>query len=309
MNAARVCVTCTAIGGRRLVLPLQIAILLYLLLFSAELCFAAEVAVTKAEGGVRFRPTIIVEGGWRSGWGSASADEVQDVLESTADQLLLNFPGRRLHPIIVSRSDSHPVTLYKRGPNGEYLMKLTARNREWANYAYEFGHELTHILHNHEHHKYSATLKYHQWFEEAICEAASLYVLERLAVEWKIAPPRPEWSAYAPKFRTAAQRFFTEKHRVLPPNTSLTAWFEQSEKNVRDNPYVRGHNEVVANILLPLFLEDPQIWDAIGYLNPGSKGATFREYLEGWRDNAPEDYRPIISYVIGLFFIDARQRQ
>lgn len=234
-----------------------------------------------------------------SGWGDARAGDIETVLYAVAAVLLERFPGRRLNPILVAHSDGHPLTLYEKGPNGEYRIYLSAKDQYWAHYAYEFAHELTHILTNHEHFAFFREITHNQWFSEALCEAVSLYALKQLAFLWEVSPPHPRWRPYAPAFEEFAERLFSERHRRLPPDTLLAAWFEQNEQDLKRDPYLRKHNEVVANILLPLFEENPEIWQAIGYLP--AKGASFRDYLLAWRANAPEDCKDIITYIMGLF--------
>lgn len=237
------------------------------------------------------------------GWGNVRTQDIETVLYSVAAVLFEHFPGKRLNPILVAHSDKQPLTLYEKGPNNEYQVYLTPKDGDWAQYAYEFAHELTHILTNYERHAYSGMTPHNQWFEEALCEVASLYVLKRLAFAWEVSPPYPHWAAYAPSFEKYVERFLNERHRRLPPATALATWFAQNEQELARNPYLRVHNEVVANLLMPLFEESPHLWEAIGYLNLESKGASFRDYMQAWHANAPEECKDIIQYMIALFGI------
>ncbi|MBI4203932.1 MAG: hypothetical protein HY527_02790 [Betaproteobacteria bacterium] len=234
-------------------------------------------------------------------WGNARAEDIETVLYSVAAVLLEHFPGKRLNPILVFHSDTRPFILYEKGPNNEYRVDLTAKDGDWAQYAYEFAHELSHILTHYERHAYPGTTAHNQWFEEALCEVASLYVLRRLAVAWQVSPPHPDWAAYAPAFEKYAERFLSEPHRRLPPATSLATWFAQNEQDLARNPYLRGQNEVVANILLPFFEENPRLWLAIGCLNQEPKGNSFRDYMQTWHDNALEDCKGMIKHIMALF--------
>lgn len=276
-----------------------IHILVFLWLSAYAAAQPAGTAVSRAgERDAKPRVEIrVLEGGW----GEARTEDIETVLRSVAAVLLEHFPGRRLHPILVAHSDPHPLTLFERGPRGEYQVRLSARGQYWAHYAYEFAHELAHILSNYEHYASFGAITANQWFVEALCEAASLYALKRLALVWEVSPPRPDWRAHAQAFRQFAERFFNERHRRLPPDTSLAAWFEKKERDLRQNPYLRDRNEVVANVLLPLFEKNPEIWQAIAYLP--ATGASFRDYLFAWRANAPKDCRDFITYVMVLFGI------
>jgi hypothetical protein len=126
-------------------------------------------------------------------------------------------------------------------------------------------------------------------------------VLKRLAFAWEVSPPYPHWAAYAPTFEEYAERFLSERHRRLPPATALATWFAQNEQDLARNPYLRGRNEVVANILLPLFEESPHLWVAIASLNREPRGNSFRDYLQTWHANAPEECKGTIKHMMALF--------
>ena len=236
------------------------------------------------------------------GWGNANTRDIRDVLVAVARELQERIPGRPLAPIVVSHSTRSPISLYERGPRGEYQVLLTARDDRWAGYVYEFAHEFCHILGNYDRHPHFQGAGAHQWFEEALCEVSSLYTLQRFAAEWELAPPSPRLRAYAQELQASADRFLAEKHRQLPPGQTLAAWYAENARRLRGSAYDRDRNEVVATQLLPLFEENPQLWEALGYLNLDAPGGSFEEYLRTWRDNAPPGMRDSISYVMALFF-------
>jgi hypothetical protein len=235
------------------------------------------------------------------GWGAARTQDIEIVLHSVAAVLLEHFPGRRLNPIVVSHSSERPMTLYKKGPGNSYQVQLSAGGEHWARYAYEFAHEFSHILMNYDHHANARTATFNQWFEEALCEAASLYALKKLAFVWELWPPQPQWAAYSVEFERYVERFLNESHRRLDDDVSLAEWFQKHEEALRTTAYVRSSNEVVATLLLPLFEDNAAFWEAIGYLNLAPARATFREYLDTWHDNAPDEYKDTIRYIMGLF--------
>ncbi|NML14985.1 tripartite tricarboxylate transporter substrate-binding protein [Azohydromonas caseinilytica] len=247
---------------------------------------AARVAITVREGG----------------WGEANTRDIRDVLVAVARELQERIPGRPLAPIVVSHSTRAPLSLYERGPRGEYQVQLTVSGDRWAGYVYEFAHEFCHVLANYDRHPHFQAADAHQWFEEALCEVSSLYTLQRFAAEWEIAPPSPRLQAYAQELQASADRFLAEKHRQLPPGQTLAAWYAENARRLRGSAYDRNRNEVVATQLLPLFEENPELWEALGYLNLDAPGGSFEDYLRTWRDNAPPALRDSISYVMALFF-------
>lgn len=231
-------------------------------------------------------------------WGNADTGEIETLLHSVASELWRFFPERSPGKLVVIASEKGPLALYQRGPKGEYVILLDAKNRRWAQYAYQFSHELCHVLSNHDHHA-----KPNQWFEEAMCEAAAVFTLRSMASTWESNPPFPGWENYAPNLRGYAERLSGEPHRRLPREISAGAWYAANQQAVREDPYLREKNEVCANLLLPLFERGPEHWAAIGYLNldPNAAAASFVEYLESWRSAAPAEHQGFISEVIALF--------
>lgn len=235
-------------------------------------------------------------------WGKVSPQQVQTVLYAVADELLTRLPKKLANTVVVMRTDSHPVALYERGPKGEYLVQLHAGDDRWHLYVYEFAHEFCHILSNYEENAGADVGRYNQWFEETLCETASLFALESLAAKWQSAPPTPELAGQAVKLRRFYEQLIAEGHRQLPPHTELAAWVQENEAALRSDPYQREKNDVLAKLLLPLFATDPDRWDAIAYLNlhPADPSSSLADYLHHWYDNAPDEHKLFIADVFSL---------
>jgi len=230
-------------------------------------------------------------------WGDANTTEIRKVLESTAGELWKNFPGRRLHPIIVQRGRRTPITLYRRGPKGEYLVKLTPKGRYWCQFAYQFAHEFCHILANYSH----ETPRANKWFEESLCEMASIYAMRRMAVTWKTSPPYLYWKSYAPAIREYVDDLQKATDK-LPEGKTLAAWYKDNAVALRKAPCMREKNRIVANSLLGLFEANPDNWAAIGYLNSGKAASdSLQDYLANWYRQTPAGRRKIVGDIIKMF--------
>ncbi|MEO6624527.1 MAG: hypothetical protein ABIN37_06820, partial [Burkholderiaceae bacterium] len=222
-------------------------------------------------------------------WGNAKVRDIKRVLDSVAGELLTHagISGGDLSISVIPRHDS-PKVLYERGAQGQYVIQLTARDERWFQYVFQFSHELCHVLSNFDH---KATLggekvdESNQWFEEALCETASLFTLRRLAVVWETNPPTRNWSGYAPQFSAYASRLMSEPHRHLPAGQSFPDWYAQNQPSLSAHPYLREKNELVAANLLPLFEAHPELWQSIAYLNPKktSDSKPFAQYLADWQ--------------------------
>lgn len=240
------------------------------------------------------------------GWGDAEPGEIETLLYSVAAEILTHFPGRRIDPVLVSHSRQAPIVLYEKAPGGEYQVYLAAKDKRWAEFVYEFSHELCHIVANYEHHAPPHDAP-HQWFEEAICETASLYTLRRFSATWGESPPRAKWAPYAPALHRYEEQMINEPHRRLQANTTLATWFRDNEPALRDNPELRDRNEVVANQLLPLLEQNPGDWEAIGFLNldVSDEATSFQDYLQRWYYRAPSQHKQFIRRTLGMFQLAA----
>lgn len=237
-----------------------------------------------------------------SGWGNADKDDIERVLYSVAAELEPYFPHGKMPPIKVEHGDDTPIALYEKVSGGQYVILLTAKDRHWSQIAYQFAHELTHVLSNFDNGAWRRAKAQdpNQWFEESMCEAASLFALKQMAITWETSPPYEQWKSYAPALRRYAEDMTRESHRVLPAGVTLASWFSKNEKAVRTDPYKRASNEIVAMRLLALLEQHPESWGAVSYLNRDSQTADtdIGEYLQRWYDSCPDPHKAFVEQVM-----------
>jgi hypothetical protein len=238
-------------------------------------------------------PDILVV---RDGW-ETDRETVRKTLESTAAELWRYFPNREVRPIIVYPQGG-PVTLFQRGPNGEIFIRLNTGKTFWAQYAFQFSHELCHVLC-----QYDADEHGNDWFEEALCELASMFTLRRMGETWKTSPPFAHWKDFAPHLTTYAEDLIRPAR--LPAGKTLAAWYAEHGRELQGTATNREMNRVVAAALLPLFEQCPEHWEAVTYLNEGSPPApqSFREFVTDWHQHAPEQHRDFIRRIAAEFGI------
>ena len=163
--------------------------------------------------------------------------------------------------------------------------------RAWAQLAYQFGHELGHVLANswQPHAKPTSPC---QWLEEAMVEAFSLRGLGRLAESWKQNPPfagdNEFGNAIADYRANVIQRYVK-----LADEQGLTrdsaAWFEAHRSEIE----VAGLNPFAQAASLTIFAEyerAPDCVEALGMLNrwPGRSGVPIEDYLQQWEASCAE---------------------
>lgn len=230
-------------------------------------------------------------------WGN-SKEHVRAILVSTANELWVYFPRRSLKPILVEPLGG-PITLFDRGRDGEYRVRLDTGDNLWSQWAYQFAHEFAHILSNYDEVSHS-----NKWFEESICEVASLFVLRRLADTWSNDPSSDSWKRYAPGFRKYAEGRIGKAK--LPKGMTLARWYEANARQLAKTGYDRDKNSLVAVQLLPFFEKSPTHWEAVTWLAKAKKGhsESFADFLKAWEMQASEKHRPFIAAIAENFAID-----
>ncbi len=231
------------------------------------------------------------------GWGAATVTEVEAVLASAASVLWKFFPQRKVEPFVVLRGRDGPIVHYQRNVMGEIVMKLDTSGHLWCQYVYQFSHEFCHILCGFR----DTPMRRNNWFEETLCEVASLFVLRRMTSLWTAQPPFPNWKEYAPEFRRYAQGVMDTRTQIGEGH--LGDFYRKHRKTLESTPRDRALNGALALPLLALVEGAPEAWEAVTWLNhgPPPEGGTFAQYLENWRTAVPARHRPLVEEVIRRF--------
>ena len=230
-------------------------------------------------------------------WGNRS-DRVRAILRSSANELWRYFPRRSLKPILVEPLGG-PITLFDRGSGGEYRVQLDTGDNLWSQWSYQFAHEFAHILSN-----YDNVAHRNKWFEETICEVASLFVLRRLADTWGKEPSPEAWKKYAPALRKYATARMEQAQ--LPRDMTLPRWYQTHARRLAKTGYDREKNTLAAVQLLPLFEKSPEHWPAIAALSKAKKGhsESLADFLKAWQDHCPAEHQLFVAEIASKFGID-----
>ena len=183
------------------------------------------------------------------GWGMALSIDVQVLLEDTASHLnrLMRDPFVGTVVVVPAPCDDfNPMTHYRPSPNDPFFIQLTARDKRWAKFAYQFSHECCHVLSGYERLRGSRN----NWFHEALCELSSVFTIRRMAERWPSSPPYPNWSDYARQLASYAENCLSKEERRLPVGMTLsTDRLLSQEDSLRQDRYQRDKNAVAAQIL------------------------------------------------------------
>jgi hypothetical protein len=223
-------------------------------------------------------------------WGKAKANEVLKILNSALKTMNTafdrSFPGNIF--IYQDFSDDSPITLYERSPCGAYKINLNATDHYWCKYIYQFSHEYCHVRTN-----YSKVNQRTKWFEETICELASIYVLKKMSVSWKTNPPQPHLKDFSESLAEYVTLIILDPDHKLSAGLNFGDWFKANLPVLERDQYIRDSNSLMALKLLPLFEEHPSLWNSMTYWNSWSnnQGNDIYNYFQSWLEILPEKNR------------------
>ena len=240
------------------------------------------------------------------GWGGASPEDIRRVLESTGRELLKHIPQNKIIRIHIVASDTVPQVDFKRAANGEYTVRLSVKGRFWAQFGYQFSHELGHIVSHYERINDNKIGNENKWFEETVAEVASLFVLARMAETWKTDPPYMNWKSFAPALKEYLDKLL--KDTEIPTVEKMPQWFNDNRAALKADPHLRVRNRVVAIHIFKMLERDPSQWEAFRYLNLGRPDATnsFESFLENWYFSAPKKNKGVVKEVVDLLGIKSK---
>lgn len=209
-------------------------------------------------------------------WGATSLRAIRAVLESARDVMAEAFGRPPDAPVRVSPwNGAGSLMVHDKRP---YEILLTARDRYWSRYVYQFSYRLCYVMARFDLYKAHG----HKWFEGSLCELASLFVLHRLARIWAERPfPDVAGAAgFAPNHRSYAE----ERAQRYERPANLPEWLGKNVDSLQADPSRHDLAGVVALALLNRFLEDPSLWSECAWLNRWDPEAdeTFRDYLDSW---------------------------
>ncbi len=163
--------------------------------------------------------------------------------------------------------------------------------RDWSRLAYQFGHELGHVLANSWRPDARPALPC-QWLEETLAEAFSLHGLARLAEEWKRTPPFGDDNAFGDaiaKYRQDIIDRYAQLGREQHIGEGFATWFRKNRAAIEAGA-LGPYSQAASLIVLAEYERRPACVEALGALNrwPGRSNAPVKNYLRSWRSSCAE---------------------
>jgi hypothetical protein len=178
------------------------------------------------------------------------------------------------------------IWLHKDPPTTAWII-VDIGARDWCKLAYQFGHELGHVLCN----SWGPEAKPQppsQWLEEALAEAFSLRGLGLLAASWEHNPPFSNDAPFASSIREYLGNQIKQYENELVPNDDLGAWFRSRRDALPQGVGVEEGPAIIA--ILADLIADKACVEDMGALNrwPRRTGVPVEEYLSLWQQSCAE---------------------
>jgi hypothetical protein len=226
-------------------------------------------------------------------WGASPPNDVARVLSRTREACLsgLNLlSDRQPDRIRVDNHTSGPPAIWLHNDNTRMAWIIVdVGPLDWSKLAYQFGHELGHVLCN----SWEPSAKRgppSQWLEEAMVEAFSIRGLGLLATGWERNPPFPGDARFAVPLRKYRGDLIEKyaKPTELAPGADLDSWFRAYRSLLElgngepEGPAVLG--------VLTLLESDPASVEDLGAVNrwPSRTGVSIEAYLNAWEKSCTE---------------------
>jgi hypothetical protein len=267
----------------------------WVLLFGAG---AASLAATRSFGQASTRSATLSEAPLRllGEWGHSSAGDVSAVLTRarraclSGMRLLSDRQPSRLK-VENRRSGNPAIWLHDDEPTTAWII-VNVGAQDWSKLAYQFGHELGHVLAN----SWDAASKPGnpcQWLEEVLVEAFSLRGLGELASSWEKSPVFPNDAPFGSsirRYRRNALRKYEELAASQMTDSQPDRWFRQFRPSLEGSGGLSGPGEAAVPIMLRELEEDVRAVEDLGALNrwPGRSTVPIEQYLRLWKKSCDE---------------------
>ena len=203
-------------------------------------------------------------------------DWVLEILTPVYDQLVQSFDATPQYPIEVYLRPAGPRLDFV---GNKYRIGLNVIDNYYMQYVYQFAHEMAHALTG------SPNNSRFDWFEETLAQLASLYVIESFvaAPPWNGMFSGDQWGKYLDAVQQSFIEYRWNVYRI--DRTELVSqWFPRLSQRLESDCCIRELNGGIAFELLPHFVERPELWQAVAYINSwdSSQNSNLEDYLNSW---------------------------
>lgn len=202
-------------------------------------------------------------------WDLDDLEKVTNILYETAAHIYSHLRDKPEFRVVVGYDrESGPISLYRSGDEDFDRVLLSNTPLEYRpQIMYQFSHEYCHVISDYN--RIRSTDSKNEWFHEALCELASIFVLH---------------STEESALKKYIDDYLEESRDILAGIEDFGSWILSKEEGLRTRAagrHDRKTNAVVAYRLHPLFSQYPALWNTLWHLPKSDSKLTV--YIEEWK--------------------------
>jgi hypothetical protein len=254
------------------------------------LCAARSITPLRARQPVSSRTLLDAPVELGGDWGSSPPHAVRRVLLRVREvclaglKLVSDWQPQKLR--VDNLMQGGPaIWLHGNQPDTAWVL-VNIGTADWSKLAYQFGHELGHVLCN----SWMSSAQPGpptQWLEEAMAEAFSIRGLGLLAASWENNPPFPGDQRFAAAIRQYRGNLIQE-YKNETDQQDIASWFRANRSNLESGRAAEKGAAVLE--LLVLLENDRACVEDLGAANrwPARTRVPIEEYLTKWEKSCAE---------------------
>ena len=254
-------------------------------------------------------------------WNQLNHSDIESLLKNIASHINKELKNPFTGTIHVKRA-TPPKTFLRKTKDDPIVIQLDIEKfweeRLPCQATYQFAHEFCHAISNYEMlYNEKSGWKKISWFHEAICITASIFTLRCMAKEQNNAslPSEKEWQCYEKDIRNGHKEARIEKYGkdiklcyLLESEDTILRKEDEVQDHFQQNQYLYtdyASYSLVANALLPIFVDSPSGWGAVQKL-PASD-SHIMNYFDEWWSLVDEDQKQFVECCKKSILKEAKQ--
>lgn len=166
--------------------------------------------------------------------------------------------------------------------DGLHLIKLNTHNNLWCQWVYQFAHEFCHHLING---SMSRDITGLMWFEETVCELASLHNLYEI-VRFCKTSSKENLNRHVP----AVLDYPDDLMKCSIPSIDVQGFLARHIDVLNRPVYCQDTYNILASSIFPLFLENPCLWKIILHFGDMRRWTSLEALSRHLRNTADDSY-------------------
>lgn len=239
-----------------------------------------------------FAPNLSISN--NPGFGNYCQETVYDLLKAVDINFAtaLGISPFSTSTCLIEYHDNDPLCMKT---NGLHIIFLCVQEHNFPQWVYQFAHEYCHHLINGE---LVGDIYGCIWFEETICELASMFQIHTIYTQWSGCNNHIRNLASS-AFRPYLDNLLTQQPQLLS-DALRPGFLARWEQILSEQIYHRNYYNALAARMFPLFVENPSLWKITLHFGDMRKWNSLHELFEHLHSKASQDYAHTLQKLYNL---------